>query len=87
VIACDIADVFLGDESLDLAVSCPSLMGASFTDDIREAHRCLRDAAGGVGDPDDRLTIEREKGFEPSTSTLARLHSTTELLPRGWVLF
>src|SRR4051812_44505340 len=35
----------------------------------------------------DRLTIEREKGFEPSTSTLARLHSTTELLPRGRVLF
>ena len=26
--------------------------------------------------------VEREKGFEPSTSTLARLHSTTELLPR-----
>ena len=25
--------------------------------------------------------MEREKGFEPSTSTLARLHSTTELLP------
>ena len=31
-----------------------------------------------------RLTMEREKGFEPSTSTLARLHSTTELLPQ-WV--
>ena len=30
----------------------------------------------------DRLTMEREKGFEPSTSTLARLHSTTELLPQ-----
>jgi hypothetical protein len=29
---------------------------------------------------DDRK-MEREKGFEPSTSTLARLHSTTELLP------
>ena len=32
--------------------------------------------------------MEREKGFEPSTSTLARLHSTTELLPllfcMGW---
>ena len=27
--------------------------------------------------------MEREKGFEPSTSTLARLHSTTELLPRN----
>jgi len=26
---------------------------------------------------------EREKGLEPSTSTLARLHSTTELLPRA----
>ena len=26
--------------------------------------------------------FEREKGFEPSTSTLARWHSTTELLPR-----
>gem|GEM_PF-5486159 len=25
--------------------------------------------------------MEREKGLEPSTSTLARLHSTTELLP------
>jgi hypothetical protein len=28
------------------------------------------------------LFFEREKGFEPSTSTLARWHSTTELLPR-----
>ena len=27
-------------------------------------------------------TLEREKGFEPSTSTLARLHSTTELFPQ-----
>jgi len=26
--------------------------------------------------------LEREKGFEPSTSTLARWHSTTELLPQ-----
>ncbi len=25
--------------------------------------------------------LERETGFEPATSTLARLHSTTELLP------
>ncbi len=27
--------------------------------------------------------LERETGFEPATSTLARLHSTTELLPLG----
>ena len=28
------------------------------------------------------IFVEREKGFEPSTSTLARWHSTTELLPQ-----
>ncbi len=27
--------------------------------------------------------MERETGFEPATSTLARLHSTTELFPLG----
>jgi hypothetical protein len=27
------------------------------------------------------LYVERETGFEPATSTLARLHSTTELFP------
>ena len=26
-------------------------------------------------------SLERETGFEPATSTLARLHSTTELFP------
>ena len=31
--------------------------------------------------------LERETGFEPATSTLARLHSTTELLPRTKILF
>src|SRR5262249_6893178 len=28
-------------------------------------------------------SMERETGFEPATSTLARSHSTTELLPLG----
>src|SRR5437764_8495070 len=28
-----------------------------------------------------RESMERETGFEPATSTLARSHSTTELLP------
>src|SRR6516162_5707212 len=28
-----------------------------------------------------RILMERETGFEPATSTLARSHSTTELLP------
>src|SRR5580765_8362224 len=30
--------------------------------------------------------MERETGFEPATSTLARSHSTTELLPRETVI-
>jgi hypothetical protein len=30
-----------------------------------------------------RLLVERETGFEPATSTLARLHSTAELFPLG----
>ena len=30
-----------------------------------------------------KCCLERETGFEPATSTLARLHSTTELLPHG----
>jgi hypothetical protein len=33
------------------------------------------------------LTLEREKGFEPSTSTLARSHSTAELLPQRAGIF
>ena len=31
--------------------------------------------------------VERETGFEPATSTLARSHSTTELLPLTGHLF
>lgn len=31
--------------------------------------------------------LERETGFEPATSTLARLHSTTELLPQNEGVF
>jgi hypothetical protein len=30
--------------------------------------------------------LERETGFEPATSTLARLHSTTELFPLFLIL-
>ncbi len=29
-----------------------------------------------------QIVLERETGLEPATSTLARLRSTTELLPR-----
>lgn len=42
VIACDIAHVPLEERSLDVAIFCLSLMGANFTDYIREAWRCLK---------------------------------------------
>jgi hypothetical protein len=41
VVACDIAHVPLKDGTLDVAIFCLSLMGANFTDYVREAHRCL----------------------------------------------
>lgn len=34
-----------------------------------------------------RKILERETGFEPATSTMARLHSTTELLPQNEGVF
>src|SRR5205085_12490730 len=36
---------------------------------------------GGLGGRRSREKMERETGFEPATSTLARSHSTTELFP------
>src|SRR6266542_2512627 len=39
-------------------------------------------ARRGAGGPADS-SLERETGFEPATSTLARSHSTTELFPLG----
>ena len=35
----------------------------------------------GAGNGWSRKRMERETGFEPATSTLARSHSTTELFP------
>jgi hypothetical protein len=42
VTACDMAHVPLEDGALDIAIFCLSLMGANFTDYVREARRCLR---------------------------------------------
>ena len=43
----------------------------------------LQTAALPLGFAAGKAVMERETGFEPATSTLARLHSTTELLPHG----
>jgi hypothetical protein len=42
VVACDIAHVPLEDGALDVAIFCLALMGANFTDYVREGRRCLR---------------------------------------------
>jgi hypothetical protein len=42
VIACDIAHVPLENETLDVAIFSLSLMGANFSDYLREAHRTLK---------------------------------------------
>jgi hypothetical protein len=42
VVACDMAHVPLDDETLDVAIFSLSLMGANFTDYLREAHRTLK---------------------------------------------
>ena len=42
VVACDIANVPLGDKSVDVAVFCLALMGSNFADFLREAHRLLK---------------------------------------------
>jgi len=42
VVACDIAHIPLDDETLDVAVFSLSLMGANFTDNLREAYRTLK---------------------------------------------
>ena len=41
----------------------------------------LGDGAVGAGYRLQERSLERETGFEPATSTLARSHSTTELFP------
>jgi hypothetical protein len=42
----------------------------------------LHTPSPGVSLNDIDYFVERETGFEPATSTLARLHSTTELFPQ-----
>src|SRR5262249_16336229 len=74
-----------GVRAYDLSLrGLPPFFEKSRRAEPRRADRvALRGGVAVVGDRDcDRLTMEREKGFEPSTSTLARLHSTTELLPQ-----
>jgi ribosomal RNA-processing protein 8 len=46
VVACDIAHVPLGDQSVDIVVFCLSLMGTNVSDFLKEAHRILR--VGGL---------------------------------------
>ena len=42
IVACNIANVPLGDSSIDVAVFCLSLMGTDYHKFVREAHRVLK---------------------------------------------
>jgi len=42
VVACDIADVPLKDQSVDIVVFCLALTGTNIADFVREAHRILK---------------------------------------------
>ncbi len=52
------------------------------TKNPRKIAATLQTTFSGVALNDIDYLVERETGFEPATSTLARLHSTTELFPQ-----
>jgi hypothetical protein len=61
VIACDMAHVPLDDATLDVAIFSLSLMGANFTDYLREAHRTLKlDGQLHIIEATDRFTDRTE---------------------------
>ena len=51
------------------------------------ADRCLTTWLCRLIGGHEEIKMERETGFEPATSTLARLHSTTELFPLSLIIF
>jgi ribosomal RNA-processing protein 8 len=63
VTACDIANVPLPSESIDVAVFCLSLMGTNYIDFLAEAHRTLRD--GGL-----LMVVEVSSRFQEDGSTV-----------------
>jgi hypothetical protein len=71
VVACDMAHVPLDDETLDVAIFSLSLMGANFTDYLREAYRTLKldgqlhiiEATSRFTDRDGFIKALKELGF------------------------
>lgn len=72
VTACDIANVGLADDTLDLAIFCLSLMGSNITDYLLEARRCLKldgrlhiwEPKGRMKDPEEFCRNLERLGFE-----------------------
>jgi ubiquinone/menaquinone biosynthesis C-methylase UbiE len=77
VTACDMSSVPLESNTLDDAVFCLSLMGANFTDYLREAHRTLKvdgtlhiwEAESRFGDVDQFCNDLFQLGFRLPTPT------------------
>ena len=53
------------------------------TTELQEHFRAVAGAPVAAPEGPEIKFLERAKGFEPSTSTLARLRSTSELPPRN----
>ena len=63
------ASRFYGNGNSQFAIAEDSIQDSILRSELKEA------------DERRENNLERETGFEPATSTLARSHSTTELLP------
>jgi SAM-dependent methyltransferase len=75
VTACDMANVPLGDKSVDVGVFCLALMGTNVADFLREAHRVLKDN-GRVKVAEVRSRFESTKkkdDLEDFTNSLKKL--------------
>lgn len=87
ITACDIASVPLPDAALDVAVFCLSLMGTTYAQFLREAHRTLK--KGGVlrvAEVESRLE-GRQAAFERAVCGLGFRHVSTKPLARMFVMF
>jgi len=74
---CDMANVPLGDKSVDVGVFCLALMGTNIAEFIREAHRILRDN-GVIKIAEVRSRFEKSASDNESKSPTVTKRSKTQ---------
>ena len=91
VVACEMTHVPLGDETLDVAIFSLSLMGANFTDYLRESHRTLKldgrlhiiEATARFTDRDRFVRDLQSLGFDVVLDDLWKLPISERRKPNG----